>query len=280
MFLSLYALGADANFNSAIPPKIQFSDILIRGECTVDDLHLKNIIISNDDIIAGDFSDWDFNTVLIARFDGSLEAGNLTNSDMPITSWRIYRKKKDDLIYKLLVELPFDPTVASFTDTTVRNKIEYDYEVRPVSEGTEGNGIKGVGIVDFYGWILSSVDGTKSFTFDMELSTESIQTVTDVKEIENYTQFPVVSKGKLKYKKGSITCMPYEVINNNYEITLNILEVLDEFINNSDAKILKNSKGEMFKVATSNFSHKYLDKISSQPYNITFSWTQIANMEG
>ena len=142
MLLSFHALGGDARLTSAIPPKVQFTDIKIHGECTIDNMHLRNLVISNDDIIAQDFYDWDFNTVLIARFDGSLEAGNLTNSDMPITAWRIYRKKKGELIYKLLVELPFNPTLAAFTDVTARNNVEYDYEVRPVSEGTEGNGIQ------------------------------------------------------------------------------------------------------------------------------------------
>lgn len=279
MLLSFRALGLDTNLVSAIPPNVQYEDIIIHGECTIDNLHLKNIIVSNGDIIAQDFYDWDFNTVLIARFNGSLEAGNLTNSDMPITAWRIYRKKKGELIYKLLVELPFDPVVASFTDATVKNKFEYDYEVRPVSEGTEGNGIQGVAMVDFLGWVLSSEDGATSFLFDMDLSTENVQTVTDVKEIENYTQFPVVSRGRLKYKKGNITCMPYEIINNEIEVTLNVLELLDVFINNSNAKILRNSKGEVFKVSTSSFSHKYIDKVGSLPFHISFSWTQIGNVE-
>ena len=282
MLLSFHGLKNDTGLVSAIPPKKLYKTTIFLGACSLDNIHVQDLVLTNGQIDtiyqSNQEQTWDYDhTILIADFEDTLEAGNLTNSDMPITSWIIRRRKSGSLIFQDVAEIPYDPTVSSYVDFTPRNNNEYEYAVYPVHNGTEGNPILGVGIVSFFGWTLSNLTGTTLFKFDMELDSGNLQTIRKTNIIENNTQYPVVSKGKSQYQTGSITCMPYEITNNEIDISLNVLESLETFINNNDVKILRNGKGQAWKVQCYDFSYKYLDKIASQPYSIQFSWVQVSD---
>jgi hypothetical protein len=281
MFLGLNILGADSVCVTAIPPKIERTGVKFLGESYIDNAHAQNIELSDDSIKnITTLQTWIINSIFLANFEDSLEAGNLLNHDLPITHWRVRRRRSGDTLTSLMAEIPIADSDSSYKDVQVQNGITYEYQVYPVSNGTEGNPIGGVGMATIeYGWVLSNETGTTSFLFDVEIETSDNNVVTDVKKIETLAQFPTVSKGKRRYHEGKITCMPYQIINNNYSFDLETLDALEEFVNNSETKILRNSFGQVFKVQTSDFSYKFMDKISGTPPTVTFSWSQIGTVE-
>jgi hypothetical protein len=273
MFLSINALGTSPLI-SALPRGQENNSVQFIGEGYFDNIKIYNKELSDNEVFSINSRQlWDSDTVLLADFENVLEAGNLINGGQPITSWKIRRKRADASLYTLLDEIPFSNINADYIDDTVENSVNYEYVIYPVSNGTEGFGIGGSAMVEFFGWILS--DDTLSYNFDLEIETDNIQTVKDMKLYEkSYTKFPSVRFGEMEYKTGSITTIPYRVSNGDIVIDNYTLNQLDAFINNSKEKILRNHEGFGIKVITSDFSFKYYDQIPSFPYKITFKWTQ------
>jgi hypothetical protein len=278
MLLKLNALGGDSVTNSAIPPKKSYSKIKILGESYVDELHVQDKEISNTDIVNTTVQvSWGTDTILLAHFDNNLEAGNYTNSNLPITSWRIVRRKFGNLLYDTLAEIANDGTT-SYVDFKPSSNVNYEYGIQAISDGTTGNIIVGEMSMSFFGWKIHSQDNLTSFSFDMEIDTDSIQVNTDRHQFNTYSQYPTISRGKQKFLSGRITAMPYEVINNDIEVTNNVLESLKEFIENGQPKILKNGSGQTMLCDCFNFNYKYRDKLENngqQPYTISFDFVQI-----
>lgn len=281
MFLNYNILGI-SDVSNSIPPKKEYNKTVLLGAAEFDNVHVLNYEL-DDETIKSISTEQTFteNTIFLANFENTLEAGNFTNNDVPITSWRIYRKKTNELLYKLLKEILKVPGSSFYIDYTAQSGVEYNYQVFPVSNGIEGNGTSGGGIMTFdYGWILSDQDEDIVYTFDIELETSDIQTLQDYKKYDNYSQFPSFSFGQKKYREGSLTTMPLTINSNNidYETTVDTLNNLRDFINNKEQKILKNSKGEIFLCSTYDFSHKYLDKIGDLPFTISFKFTEIGTI--
>lgn len=228
------------------------------------------------DITNVSYQTWDdFNTIFLANFENTLEAGNLTNSDLPITHYRIYRKETGEGLYTFLDEIAFNPDQAIYIDYTAVNGVQYDYGVRSVSSGTEGQLIQGVGIVDFSGWILQNESGTILYNFDIEIESGNIQTVINMHKYENNTKYPVVAFGNMNYQEGSLQTLPLSINGNDYEQSIDYLETLRNFINNGEVKILKNSKGSIWKIVTYGYSYKLMDKTIEQYATISFSFTEV-----
>jgi hypothetical protein len=272
VLLSLGCLGF-GGLITAFPPKQIFSDIRFIGACHIDNFHVQNIELSDADIESiTDEQVYGMNTIMLANFEDSAEAGNLINDDLPITHWRIYRKKEGESLFTLIGEVPISSIESKYLDVLAVNQVPYDYEVKAVSSGIEGDGIEGDGMVDFYGWILSDIESDILYRFDIEIESSDIRVLRDMHRYDNYSEKPAFSFGKKKYKEGSLTTMPLSY--DSLECTLETLNELEAFINNGEVKMLKNTKGELFYVVTYDFRYKYTDETSEQIYTITFSFAE------
>jgi len=275
MILGNSILGGNTCLTTAIPPSSSYDKIQFLGESVLDAIQALNIEADTTEIkYIKTAPIWDINTIFLSNFEDTLESGNIQNADKPIGKWHIKRKKDGDQLYTILLEKEFDKSNASYIDKTPNNKIKYDYAVYPVAEdGTEGSPTEGVKFVSFYGWILS--DDTTTYTFDIEIVTDPVQTVDDVKEYENFTQFNVVSFGNRQFDRGSLKTIPMTINGSALEQTADYLNILKAFINNKQPKLLKNSKGKSWQVITRNYSEQYMDKLSEQIVTISFDWQQI-----
>jgi hypothetical protein len=274
MFLSVNVLGTSV-LTTAIPPAKLFNSVEFSGECVLDNVHAQGVELIDEQIEEiVDKQTWSFSTIFLSDFEDKLDSGNIQNADKPIEKWRIKRKKASDPLYILLAEQDFDETSATYTDRTPKNEVEYDYAVHPVAEdGTEGNPTEGVEFVSFYGWILS--DDTTTYTFDIEIETETVETVDDFKEYENFTEYNVVSFGQRLFDRGGIRTIPGTINGFTFEQNADFLDTLKAFINNKGIKTLRNSKGKIWQVVTRGYSEKYMDKIAEQPVTVSFNWQQI-----
>lgn len=265
---------------SAIPPDVSYDTIKIYGEAYIDELAVSNIDCG--DLNSKAQIEWETYRILLAHFDNSLEAGNFTNSDLPITKWRVKRRKVGETLFKQLAEIPKIDGISFYIDNTAKSGVSYEYAIFAVSNELESNPIRGIAMTEFFGWILSNTSGTTSYLFDVEVTTDSISVVKKFHTYENNTTYPVISSHQQKYKQGSITTIPYEYNNDVFTVDNTILNALETFINNEETKILRNGSGQVMEVYTSNFNFKYYDQIvedNQQPYTITFEFIQVGSGE-
>jgi len=278
LFLGIHAIG-ETILSKAYPSYKSYNTVKFLGEATFDNVHMQKIELTDDEIkTISDREQWNSNTIFLADFEGNLQAGNYPSLSLPITGYRIKRKKVGELVYKTLGEVS-SGSLTTYQDMSARNKQEYEYAIYPLNGDTEGVSIIGVSSLDFYGWFLSDLDNTKIFKFDMEIETDNIEVILDMKTYENYSEKPVIGFGKRNYIKGSLKTMPYSLNGEEISFNLSLLEDLKSFINNKEEKILRNSKGEVWKVITSNFSYKYMDKISGQPFIVSFDFIEVGSVD-
>jgi hypothetical protein len=280
-----YSFLGEGLLTTAFPPKQEYDSTIFTGECYLDNIHMQDIELTDIQIIAATpVQNFGMDTIWLGNFENSLEAGNLLNAGLIIDHWKVYRKLETESIYTYL--LTVDYTTRTYIDWLVKNATTYDYLVVSVSDGIQGIGIGGSGMADIeYGWLLQNTTGTTQFHFSVEVNTDDINVVTDVSVIDNYTRYPVVSKGLRRYQKGKITCMLWELSSTGYNgvdsFPQDDLVALEAFINGSEVKYLKNAVGQMWKVETANFSYKYNDEIpvmnSEVPFSVSFEWIEVGS---
>lgn len=207
----------------------------------------------------------------LANFEQTLRAGNVSSD---IESFRLKRIASDGSLYNTLSD--FDITEHSYIDRSLRNNITYTYILNSIDgDGNEGLGTTFTASLDFYGWFL--FDSSNIYKFDLENSSDSINTNLDFNIYNNYTTYPTVGFGSRNYRTGKLNTIPYtyNTTSLSYEFTFDLLEEIKSFINNKTVKYIKNTKGEILKIVTSNFNYKYNEVVVNKPYTISFDWVEV-----
>ena len=290
MFILGLNLISDACFTNTLPPKRTYERVDFYGNCTVDGIHARSSLLTESEILAINSEDsYGLDTLFLGNMENTLESGSIIlYVDKPITAYRIRRKVIGDSLNPVLVDLPYNEDLKSYTDYTVANHKNYTYTLSGIfsdETGTiEGRGLEGNSSVDFYAYILTDMltypPTQYIFTMDIELS--DIEVVTDYKVYENYTQFPVIHFGQTEYKTTKLKTMPYRFEegqgNGGYVIDKTVLDDVIDFLSNQNIKLLRLPSGEVLSVVCSNISYKYLDDIGEQPFHINFDITQVSDV--
>lgn len=207
-------------------------------------------------------------TKILANFEQNSNCGNISYQ---INSIRIKRLAEDGNFYVTIADL--ENSVSEYVDNTARNNINYTYLLTSVDEdGNEDSGVEATSILDFWGWILT--DGTNIYKFDAQNKSSIITTNRAMTVSDTYSQYPTINFGNKNYRTSNLSTVPY-LYNSEYEFTYSLLEELRAFINNETVKYLKNTKGEIIQVITSNFGYQYMDETSEQAYEISFDWVEV-----
>ena len=255
-----------------------YSSIKFTGKILLDNMRANNqsmLFAEIDNISKTTPQLWMHPTNWLADYEDSIEAGNI-NNDIPIIGWRLKRRKVTGELFVTLADLPKE--TRNFIDRTPANNIQYIYSVFSLSSEGEGLGLEAQAMVDFYGWYLIDNSTGAWFKFDAGwdgLQTDKIQTTQDIKIYKNFNETPTVSYGKQNYRSSKITAVPYVCVDNKAIINKAILDSVRLLITNKTAKILKNSFGDIMIVQTYNFDSQFQDKISTQPYQISFDWVEV-----
>ncbi len=276
MFLDYSVTPFDTLFIQQITlQRRKFASVNFYGNVILDNVHSINKELTKNelDAISNDERQFwiDNATNFLSNFEDKLSSGNIINENIPITQWRLKRKRQDESKFTTLKT--FEKGIDKFIDWTAGNNREYEYAVHAISSNIEGIATFGSAKLDFFGWVLTN--GIDNYLFDIELKSGSITNNTDMKIYDNYTEYPTVNFGKRDYQQGNIETLPLSFKENEYVAELDVLEDLKNFINDKKIKLLKNTKGESWWVCTHSFSHTYMDTISEQPYTISFSWLQV-----
>lgn len=285
MFLLSSSVFGEGVFSNTPPPRTEYNKISIYGDCVVDGLHVLDYEMNDVDILSQTTApEYGINTILCANFDGgTLEAGSIVTSvPFPLTGYVVRRKIKDGSLNPILTTVN-NPLAVEYVDHTPRNKISYIYEVTPVFEDGGINRLEGRGVisrevyVDYFGYILSDTSATPtiSYTFVIELESDSFKSNKGFKLFENHTRFPAYRFNDRNYLSGSLSTIP---LDDNLETSETLLQEIIDFINDGSEKILRTPSGRILRVVTMGASFKYMDRIPEQPATLKFDFVEIGEV--
>lgn len=197
-------------------------------------------------------TDWDFNTIFNADFNGNTNAGNITESLRDITGVKIKRRIKGTFDWITLKEFTISaPEELSFvlTDHLNANDTEYEYAFVPVTNNVEGNYIIESIMSQFNGIFICDVDTVYKFRAGAVYGNMTQNQQVGVFQTFN-RQYPVVvSNGQMNYKTSSIqgyVMPPNFDQEHNFSDTKGMIaerEKLLKFLTDKKAKIIKDNIG-------------------------------------
>jgi hypothetical protein len=282
MYLSGHIVGL--SYLSFMPPVViptAFEQITIYGQQTVDFLWIKNKILTDAEIEAITLTEvpvWNPDTIFLANYDNSINAGNIVNLSNPIISWTVQRQEATSLIRQTIASVV--STVSEYTDYTISANKTYQYYIFPLTAIETGEPLESDAILaDFYNWSLADPTTNTIFIFDLNLESGDILNETDRCEYQTFSKFNKISRGERNFIKGGINCLAgYIDVNGVYQSSIIYLASMREIINNGNTKYLKSRLGDIWAVDTFNFKYKYMDTIANQPQNISFEFIEIAEV--
>lgn len=284
MFLLSNSILGQGVFSNTPPVNTEYEKISVYGNCVIDGLHILDYELDDTDILEVTTAPaYGANTILCANFENTLEAGSvITSVPYLLTGYVIRRKIKNDSLNPILSTIS-DPLEVEYTDYTLKNNIEYIYEVTPVFDDGGTNRIEGRGViseevfVSYFGYILSdtSATPTTSYTFTIELESDVFKTNKGFKLFENHTKFPAYRSNSRNYLSGSLSTIP---LDDDLEVSETLLQEIIDFINDDTEKILRTPSGRILKVVTMNPTFKYMDKIQQQPATLKFDFVEIGEV--
>lgn len=231
-------------------------------------------------------TEWDFNTILLANFNGNLSAGNIEQTIDILDGIRIKKRIKgtfDWITIKEYTVTNVGDLSFSFSDSLSRNNTEYEYAWIPIlKNGTEG----GYTIVDvlskFNGVYLADVNSIYKFVADTSYG--QTRRVQQIGTFEPYgRKYPVyVSNGMINYEQGSMNArligdyLETGVLNR--EKIVNEKQSLMDFLTNKKAKILKDYNGNYWLVIiTGNPTVEYDNNYGMGVMTANFQWSEVGD---
>ncbi|WP_336786966.1 hypothetical protein [Paenibacillus sp. MMO-177] len=242
MIIGLDMIGAQG-FKSLVPPVTNATYLEVEN-CVADVLQLQTNI-DNDDTK----DKWGYGTVLLATFNGDLEAGNIQMRENPISELRVKRRNLKDQNFIVVKELPFnpEPTQIVYDDYTVSSGEEYEYVIAPVdASGIEGFMTATYINPKFDGWWIVDPDQPELYNFQFLYNLDDVNITVDEDrtEINTFSKFPKVYYGQKYARRGSLSSL---FIPEGYNAKEQY-ERLIAMINAKKPYILKDGYGRNFRV--------------------------------
>ncbi len=262
---------------------MSYDKIEIYGPSVIDKLKIMNRVLTGSEIEALGYDDeliWDEDTLLLAEYTQTLEAGTVIGLVNPPTKWEIYRKSSTESIYTKIAELEMGDL--SFYDYAAAAQEEYEYRIYAVNDTERSAALQTESVVaDFYNWALISPEDDIVYIFKSNAESSQIEVNDDVTISNNLRRkFPTVTFDEREYISGSLNAYVGNIsIDGTKTYSVDFLETLKAFINNKKEKILKSPNGDVWKVVTHKFDWKYYDEVynmatKTQPAMISFEFVE------
>lgn len=222
---------------------------------------------------------WDFNTMLYASFENSLNAGNVDYVISEITLIRVKRRVKNTFTWITLFEVPIsgesDIHFERF-DFYAQSGVEYEYALIPVINGIEGNINVNSVLSEFEGIYIIEKEQAFKTILDVSVQSQKNRPNAVVNTIDRKYPY-VISNGKNNYYSGTATGvfieLDYDTCQWKVDEGWKYREGLMEFLQNGQPKILKHEDGRMWLVMIvdnpSESASEHPDKAVT-----TFNWVE------
>ena len=264
----------DANFSSYDYTYLKLTNLIL-DECSVD---------AGNKEFNTNKTEWQSNTVFLATFNNTLEAGNLSMGDMEVDTLRFKKRKKGDVNWLLIEEVPYDKNQEFYEikDRLARSNIEYEYAIVPVSGNVEGNSISNSLMAIHEGlWI---VDANNSVNIFCEVDYGTINHNTNVVSFDLLNnRYPVVISGELDYVSGTISgrlVSNESLLNNelNIQAEVNLRENVFAFMKNGKPKIMKNNEGRYYLIVVTDVVEKP-HPLNDASVTLSFNYVEVGDAE-
>lgn len=244
-----------------------------------------NLFISkNPDFDLNNKDDWDFDTVLHARFKDSLNAGNVDWTLDTIDSVFIKRRKKGNYNWVYLFEIPIDE-LEDFNferyDDYVASRQEYEYAIVPKLNNVEGNYNVNSVYAEFQGIFVVAKDRIFNTVLEPEVQTQKNHSISVINTMNSKYPF-TVSQSLNNFYSGTASGVFVEVDKNGckflFEDSYKYRHEFLEFLANGRAKILKLWDGRIWMVVVSDNPVENQDS-NTLKFTTSFGWTEIGDTE-
>ena len=233
-------------------------------------------------------TEWGFQTVIDAKFQGDLEGGTISGSGNEVTAIRIQRQKEDEIIWNDIIQIDYttgSQSFYTFTDKYVQNDVTYRYALIPLSGNTLGyRQSSDLITVDFDGVFLSDLTHNYKLFYNVELGNFEHNTPSSIQEPLN-SQYPIITYGTLNYIRGSIEALFLSASTvttyGNINVRSEKLERQDlmNFLKNRKPKILRTGNGDLMLVTIiDNPRETSFNQIKGLA-NVSFNFVEIGNVE-
>lgn len=283
---------------SPVPTDIDGIDFVLLTNAVYDELYADNKTNSYSEDIP---TDWDFDTIMHAYFNGDLHAGNVDYYSQEVEFLRIKRRIKGTYDWITMFEIPIEEA-SDFKferfDKYARSQTTYEYAMVPVIRNIEGG--SDLEENHYISEVLSEFDDTflvekdVSYHSQLELTWSTSKNRPTLVVAPINRKFPYVfGNGDLNYYSGSISAIWLElnslcelagsmtwedawgmIYQGGWEYRHNLME----FLCNGRPKILKMADGRMWMVSIVDSPTESVTLHNSVP-TTTFNWTEIDDCE-
>lgn len=266
--------GFDTNFSS-----YDFTEIEVTGPI-VDEISAD----SGSKEFTVQKGSWQPNTIFLATFNGTLEAGNLSMGDSEVDKLRFKKRKKGSLQWLLIDEVDYDASQITYTiyDRLARSNIEYEYCIVPVTGNTEGNIISNSIVALHEGLWIVDKDNSVNIFCEVDYGQINHHTNTNVFELLD-NKYPIAITGELDYSSGSssgrlIAKESWDKHKMDYDAELRLRENVIKFMKNGKPKIMKNNTGRYYLIVAKDVVEKPYD-LDDASVTISFNWVEVGDAE-
>lgn len=268
-----------------IPVPSSYSNIKLFGGGVFGTLYGERRIYSDSDIANINSKveqDWLVSTYINAKFNGDLQAGNLTSLPSPIDAWIIQRRATGEAKFTTIAEV--GASVDMYEDRLVKSKQTYTYQILPRAGTVLGAPLEADPVTtNFDSVVLLDPLTNEGYSFCLNLQLDSVTVNDDVVSSNTKGKYNTILKGQRRFKSGSIGVIAVSTIEIGGALDQDILflEQLEDFIVNNDEKILKLPNGMTYRVITSSMTYTKLDGVDvngNTVFSIAFGWTEVGEL--
>lgn len=229
-------------------------------------------------------TEWDYDTVMDADFNGNLNGGNVDFLVEEISAIKVKRREKGAFDWLTLETVPINKAEDLdfvFNDNLNKYGVEYEYAFVPILNDIEGDYIINSIMSTFRGVFIGDVSTIYKFLYEVDYGTNVRQQQVGTFQVLG-KQFPViVANGLMNYETGQFSAL---VLNDDFEETRQIdpqattekLNTIKDYLSDKKPKFLKDNNGNMWLIiVTANLNTTYKSSTNNSIPTIGFDWTQI-----
>lgn len=278
IFMGYTFTGGTYAFGST-PVNDAFYNSISVGSGQVDELLGSRSTMTADEIRE---SDWDFDTILRALFQGDALAGNIDYAVSEIDKIRLKRRKQGDLEWMTLTEKVITaPEDLAFTydDKTAAAGV-YEYAVVPVMGGIEGSFFANSIESKFKGMFILDSTGVFGTELEIQCTTQANQPASVVTTLRRKYPY-VVHNSTIRYDSGNVSGFFVEKQGDGYDLAGGhaYRKQFSDFLLNGLPKILKFDDGRMWLVDITSPQVSQNEQGHPEFITTTFDWTETGNAE-
>lgn len=250
MFIGLdfYGMGESGTTFQTNVVSSKYIEFGIRN-CIVDEIYMDENV--NFEFSTIKPTEWNYSTILDAKFKGSLEAGNISGQGYNIQSIKIQKRKADDNKWVDVAILPYNSSFEDYSivDNFVTNDESYIYALIPITSTVLGDRVLSNQVdVEFEGIFLSDKTHNYNLLYDAKAPDITHNIVSNVFYLPA-SKYPIVTTSQIDYVSFPVEATVVTEGSSYGQIDIKAEKIAREnlmnFIKNRKPKVYRDDLGEL-----------------------------------